>query len=64
MLGVCDRTFRRYINRYQEDGLDGLRDKRLEQASHRQAPLDEMIAMTEAYRARHKGWYVKHYYSW
>ena len=27
--GVCPRTFRRTINRYEEDGLDGLIDKRL-----------------------------------
>jgi len=64
MLGVCDRTFRRYINRYQEDGLDGLIDKRLDQISHKRAPVDEVLAMTECYRTRHMGWYVKHYYSW
>ena len=29
LLGVCPRTFRRTINRYEEDGLDGLIDKRL-----------------------------------
>ena len=29
LLGVCARTFRRYIDRYQENGLDGLIDKRL-----------------------------------
>jgi len=34
MLGVCDRTFRRYINRYEERGLDGLLDKRLTQGRH------------------------------
>ena len=64
MLGVCDRTFRRYINRFQEDGLDGLIDKRLEQVSHRRAPVDEVMAMAEDYRTRHMGWNVKHYYSW
>ena len=26
LLGVCARTFRRYIDRYEEDGLDGLVD--------------------------------------
>ena len=31
LLGVCARTFRRYIDRYEEDGLDGL----LENASRR-----------------------------
>ena len=24
LLGVCDRTFRRYLVRYEEDGLEGL----------------------------------------
>ncbi|HBR16759.1 MAG TPA: hypothetical protein DD725_07450, partial [Deltaproteobacteria bacterium] len=23
VLGVCSRTFRRYINRYEEEGLEG-----------------------------------------
>ena len=34
LLGVCDRTFRRYINRYEEEGLECLYDKRITQASH------------------------------
>jgi transposase len=64
LLGVCERSFRRYIDRYEEEGLDGLIDKRLEQASHRRAPTDEVVALTERYRKRHMGWNVKHYYSW
>ena len=43
LLGVCPRTFRRTINRYEEDGLDGLIDKRLAQVSHRRAPVDEVM---------------------
>jgi hypothetical protein len=35
MLGVCARTFRRYLGRYREQGLEGLQDKRLMQASAR-----------------------------
>ena len=31
LLGVCDRTFRRYIARYEEEGLEGLVDRRLRQ---------------------------------
>ncbi len=27
LLGVCARTFRRYIDRYEDEGLDGLIDK-------------------------------------
>ena len=26
LLGVCERSFRRYIDRYEEDGLQGLTD--------------------------------------
>ena len=29
LLGVCERTFRRYVDRYEDEGLDGLVDKRL-----------------------------------
>jgi len=29
VLGVCDRTFRRYIDRYVQGGMEGLNDRRL-----------------------------------
>jgi len=45
ILGVCERSFRRYLGRYEECGLDGLIDRRLEQASNRQAPADEVKAL-------------------
>ncbi len=44
ILGVCERSFRRYIWRYEEEGLKGLIDRRLEQASNRQAPVYETMA--------------------
>jgi transcriptional regulator with XRE-family HTH domain len=37
LLGVHERTFRRYIDRYEEGGVEGLIDKRLSQVSHRRA---------------------------
>lgn len=64
LLGVCERTFRRYIDRYEDEGLDGLIDQRLSQVSHRRAPVDEVMALTERYRSRHSGWNVKHFYAW
>ncbi|MDO9559080.1 MAG: ISNCY family transposase [Syntrophales bacterium] len=64
ILGVSDRTFRRQIDRYEEDGMDGLLDKRLSQASARRAPVDEVMAVTDIYRKRHLGWNVKHFHSW
>lgn len=64
VLGVCSRTFRRQINRYEEEGLLGLNDKRLTQASHRRAPVDEVMKLTNRYRSGYRGWNVKHFYSW
>jgi len=64
LLGVCERTFRRYIDRYEEDGLQGLIDKRLAQVSHRRAPVDEVLRLVEHYRRRHDGWSAKHFYAW
>ena len=55
LLGVCARTFRRYIDRYEDEGLDGLIDKRLTQISHRRAPVDEVMRMVDRYRNRHRG---------
>ena len=64
LLGVCERTFRRHIDRYEDEGLDGLIDKRLNQVSHRRAPVDEVMRLVDRYRSRHEGWNVKHFYAW
>lgn len=64
ILGVCARTFRRYIHRYEDFGIEGLSDRRLTQASFRRAPVDEVMAVVDRYKTRHRGWNVKHFYSW
>ena len=64
ILGVCSRTFRRYVDHYHENGLDGLLDKRLNQVSSRKAPEVEVISLVDTYRQKHHGWNVKHFYSW
>jgi hypothetical protein len=64
ILGMCERSFRRYLSRYEAEGLQGLIDRRLEQISNRRAPVDEVMALTEQYRSRHSGWNVKHFHSW
>jgi hypothetical protein len=44
--GVCDRAFRRcMLCRYEEGAVEGLADKRLNQVSHRRAPVDEVMAL-------------------
>jgi len=64
MLGVCGRTFRRLIDRYEEGGLDGLLDQRLCRPSGRRAPVDEVMGLVEQYRRGHEGWNAKHFYAW
>lgn len=64
LLGVCERTFRRYVDRYEEAGLEGLIDQRLHQVSHRRAPVDEVMRLVECYRSRHEGWNAKHFHAW
>jgi len=63
ILGVCDRTFRRYTQRFDDGGMETLLDKRISQASHRLAPVDEVMALAERYRKRYIGWNARHFHS-
>jgi transposase len=58
MLGVCSRTFRRYIDRYHDAGLEGLTDKAPGQTSARKAPVDESLALCEPTAVATGGWNV------
>lgn len=64
LLNICDRTFRRYVYRYGEEGLAGLLDKRIERASNRRAPADEVCHLKDLYVSEFMGWNVKHFYGW
>lgn len=64
ILGVSERTFRRYINRYENEGEEGLLDRRMSQPSFRRAPLDEVIRLREQYRKDYQGWNARHFYWW
>lgn len=62
LLGVCARSFRRYIDRFEEEGLDGLIDKRIGEVSQLKAPVDEVLRLEALYRERYDGWTVAHFY--
>ena len=64
ILGVTDRSFRRYAARYEAEGLEGLIDRRIEVMSARGAPADEVMRLVETYRSRYEGWNVAHFYGW
>jgi transposase len=63
LLGVSDRTFRRYLVDYKEQGLQGLVDDRWNKISHRKAPVNEIMELKELYSKKYFGWNVKHFFS-
>jgi transposase len=62
ILGMSERTFRRWRGRYDAAGRDGLCDRRLGRASARRVPVDELNRMLELYRSRYSGFRVKHFH--
>ena len=62
ILGVTERTFRRWTGRYDTEGAEGLQDRRLGRASARAVPVDEALRMVTLYQTRYTGWTVKHFH--
>lgn len=62
LLGCSERQFRRYRRRFEEEGIEGLADKRLGKASAKRVPVDQIAWMLAEYRTHHMGWNVKHFH--
>ena len=62
LLGMSERQFRRYRERYPEEGEAGLLDHRLGRVSPRRVEADVIEWMLDLYRRRHSGWNVKHFH--
>ena len=62
MLGVTERTFRRWSGRYDAEGAEGLQDRRIGRLSARAVPVDEALRMLTLYETRYTGWTVKHFH--
>jgi hypothetical protein len=62
LLGMSGRHFRRLTLRYDEDGEDGLRDRRLGKPSSRRAPASELSRMQILYQERYRDFTVKHFH--
>jgi hypothetical protein len=62
LLGMSERQFRRYRDRYEEEGLDGLRDRRLGKPSPKRVPRRDAQLMLELYGGVYRGWNVKHFH--
>jgi transposase len=62
ILGVDQRTFRRWSRRYQEEGAEGLVDRRIGMASHRRASIDEVLEMLNLFETRYFDFNVRHFH--
>ena len=62
LLGVSERTFRRWRNRCDEQGEAGLLDQRLGKASGKRVPVDRAEEVEALYRERYQGFTVKHFH--
>ena len=62
ILGCSSRQFLRQRERYDEDGLDGLKDRRVGRVSKRRAGDAEVERLTKLYKERYKGFNVRHFH--
>jgi transposase len=62
LLGMSERQFRRYRDRYEEEGLEGLVDRRLGKPSPKRVPARDLRLMLELYRDCYRDWNVKHFH--
>ena len=62
MLGISERSFRRWRDRLREEGPSGLSDRRLGKPSARRAGVAEIAAMLELYKGSYADFTVKHFH--
>lgn len=62
LLGMSGRNFRRLCVRYEEEGVEGLRDRRIGKVSPRRASTRELARMHDLYRERYSDFTVKHFH--
>ena len=62
MLGMCERTFRRYCRKHEAQENEALCDKRLDKAAHNAAPVDEVMAMINLFETRYPNFTTAHFY--
>ena len=62
ILGVSERTFRRWRDRFEAEGAEGLYDRRLGRLSARRAPVDEVARVLELFDTRYWDFTAKHFH--
>ncbi len=62
ILGVSERTFRRWRDRWEAEGAAGLYDRRLGRVSARRAPVDTVARVLELFETRYWDFTAKHFH--
>ncbi len=62
ILGVSERTFRRWRDRWEAEGAEGLYDRRLGRASARRAPVDTVARVLDLFETRYWDFTAKHFH--
>lgn len=62
VLNIDVRTARRWMRRFEDEGLEGLIDRRMGQVSSRRAPVDQVMRVETLYRERYRGFNAKHFH--
>jgi len=62
MLGISERSFRRWCRRYEEEGAAGLADRRLNRPSGKKVPATVEEEIERLYRTRYQGFTARHFH--
>ena len=62
LLGISERTFRRWCRRFEGEGEAGLLDRRLGHASPKRVPVADEQAIERLYRTRYRGFTARHFH--
>ncbi len=62
ILGMSERTFRRWRDRFEAEGAEGLYDRRLGRVSARRAGVDEVVALLGLFDTRYRHFTAWHFW--
>src|SRR5262245_5041169 len=61
IIGISDRSMRRWRQRYEEDGYDGLFDRRKKRPSPKRVPMKTVEKVLQLYREKYFDFNVRHF---
>ena len=64
IIGVSYRTMKRWKERYEKHGYDGIFDRRMKRPSPKRVPLNELETILNLYRDKYTGFNVTHFHEY